>query len=398
MTDFYADAHSSWIATSWLQFKGWENVNPEGSRLSLWRRESDEVAVPLLTDAPDYWRRWRDLVQSLAEIEQSTPEAVLEEFLNEGADISEWRVAHTSAIDETIPLSTLHTLTGSVKSAVIAAANATISPRGYFGHSIPKKAREAAELARAGQTRRGSYVLPIISRLPSLRPDRQSTLDVQAELRPYQRQVMLTMSAAMERLHTLTVDRDSEPSQSAINDAVGLGVSHELVSAVANSLEDPAIGSLTVSFNWARAVPGPDRMRPIEFPADSGALVRHVAERLKDSDVSVEQRVIGSVRRVERRDEDEMGSAIIRANMGGAERSVRMLLNDEEFHEATTALDQRRPIFAIGVVERRSGTMWLFKSVHQFGMLERLSLDEFESYFDSSDSRLRIRVKSEEAT
>jgi len=191
------------------------------------------------------------------------------------------------------------------------------------------------------------------------------------------------MARSLAKLHDLATEYvASEPLLSQVNSGVAVGLSHELCSAIANSLEDPGVEALSVSFSWAASTPSQSTAPEVVFPATLGPSVRRIADSLRGSEIVSEQTVLGSVRHTGRLD-DEIGYAVVRANLGGAERSVRMTLNDENFHLATTALDERKPIVVRGVIERRRGTIWLLNEVTEFGIVEQLQLEELERHFQN---------------
>jgi hypothetical protein len=322
---------------------------------------------------------------SLAQAYDLSASALADDFIYQGSDVTEWSAA-ADQIDHTIPLSTLHTLTGTVKTSVIAAANATLSPKGYFGHSIPMQAREAADLARAGQTREGSYVIPIISRLPVEGPEREGMLDLDVALQPYARQVMGTLSTAVAAVNELAVQSASRPSVSAINESVGAGVSHELCAALADSLENPSIGRVSVSFRWAKAIPWSRDDAEWEFPTEVAPVVRGMANSLKNSPVAGEQRLIGYIRHLDRGEDDELGKVTLRAPLGGAQRSIRLYLPDHWYRVAGSANLERRTVYVRGELERASGRMWEFTRVEDFGIIENLGIDELERMYPSGSS------------
>ena len=367
-------------ANLWLLSHDWKRLNPAATLGALWRRDKAEVLVPLQTDAVDFPRRWDELLDLLSAVHNISPAALADDFLLEGSDVSEWSAAHINLIDNTIPVSALHTLTGTVRSSFVAAANSTLSPRGYFGHSVPRQAREAADRARAGQTREGSYVIPVISRLPLARPDREGAFDLDVALQPYERQVMGTLASALNIVHELAVQSAKSPSQSVINDSVREGVSHELCSALADSLETPSIGQISVSFKWARALPWNRPETRVSFPAEARERVRGMANDLKGSPVVGEQRLVGFVSHFDRGEEDELGRVTLRALLGGTQRSIRLFLSDDQYHTAGEANLNRRTVYVRGNMERTSGRMWEFKDVQDFGIVADLPIEELERY------------------
>jgi hypothetical protein len=133
---------------------------------ALWVRENRELLQPTLRDASDYALRLSQMLQALGNWAERSPDALAEEMVHEGSDVSEWRASGSEGRDFSVPLEDGLTLVQSVRNVFVAAANASIQRRGYFGLSTLKVARQHARVVRMGQTRRGSYVVPIISRVP----------------------------------------------------------------------------------------------------------------------------------------------------------------------------------------------------------------------------------------
>ena len=368
-------------ANAWLASHDWSRVNPESRIAALWHRGTSEVLVPLNTDASDFGRRWTEMLASVSQAHKTSPSSLSTAFVQEGADVCEWAASHPRLIDHTIPVSALHTLSGTVRTSIVAAANATLQPRGYFGHSIPHQARQAADKARAGQTREGSYVIPVISRLPVDPPTPIGTFDLDVALQPFERQVMDTWSRAMSAVHDLAVQGSSEPTTRHVNDSVGVGVSHELCAALADALEAPAIGEISVSFKWGRAIPWHREETDLTFPSEAGEIVRQMANTLKGSPVVGEQRIIGFVRDVHRGEDDEEGRVTLRAPQGGSQRSIRLNLSDQQYKIAGTANLERRTVYVLGTMERSSGRMLEFTDVREFGIVTNLTIEELERYY-----------------
>lgn len=367
-------------ANLWLMTHGWRRLNEGSSIAAFWHRDDSNVIVPMNLRASDFIRRWDEMLTTVSSAHEISPSTLRTAFLYEGADVSEWRAAHSHLIDHTIPVTAAHTLLGSVKSSIVAAASATISPRGYFGHSVPKRAREAADIARVGQTREGSYVIPIISRLPVPDAPVRDTLDLDVALQPYQRQVMDTLAKSMSAVHQMAVVAELGPTTSHLNESVGAGVSHELCAALADALELDAVGELSVSFSWASSIPWHREETTLSFPSDAARTVRVMAENLKDSPVVGEQRLIGFVRDFHRAEDDTEGRVIVRASVGGLQRSIRLHLSDDQYSIAATANDRRRSVFVKGTMAKATGRVWEFTNVTDFGMMEDLPIDELDRF------------------
>src|SRR5262249_11858414 len=131
------------------------------------------------------------------------------------------------------------------KKLVIAAAAATLARRGYFGHSIPTKARDQARKVLVGHTRPGSYVVPVVSRarLPDADWQDGAQLRIVAEVEEaaFDRRMLVTLARGLEVLQELAVNRSSEPSRREVYDGVGDGLSFEMCDGVIRSLKERAV-------------------------------------------------------------------------------------------------------------------------------------------------------------
>jgi hypothetical protein len=365
-------------AASWLAYHGWERVRSRSNVAALWRLGDNEVLQPISSQTADYYRRWSDMLSSLSRFAAKSPEALVDEMLYEGADVCEWR-ASVGITDSTIALEDGHRLVNGARNAFIAAANATIHRRGYFGHHTTKAAREHARAVRMAQTRRGSYVIPIISRVPgatTTSEDERGRFDIQVSSQPFERRVMVQLAEALQAIQELAVGtRRPPPSMRILNERVANGVSHELCSAVADVLTTDSLGDLGVNFSWARRLPTRSDVRRVELPRSSAPIIKNMAEHLRGSEVVAEQTLYGYVRgHVHDRDEDT-GDVTIRAAIGTRERLVRMTLDRTRLHQALMAADELRPVYVTGTLVRDPGRIWQFATVSEFGFAEFIPTD-----------------------
>ena len=149
-----------------------------------------------------------------------------------------------------------------------ASANAALQPRSYYGHSIPDAARDHARSVRMGQTRRGSYIVPVISRLPILEPDDadDAVLFEDVVYQPFARSAMRKLAEGFTALRDLT-HGEGQPTRRAITEAVGQGVSSELCDAIAGTLETESVADLDVTFAWAERLPASRAQSPSDWRA-----------------------------------------------------------------------------------------------------------------------------------
>ncbi len=361
---------------NFLRSAGWLRRSGKNEVASLWYRHRDgaeqEVLLPLRPEAPDYQDRWLDLLEQLAGYEDRSIESMTEAVLYAGADVMEWGVGHESLIDFTIPLADGHRFLDGMRAAVVAATSSTINPKSYFGHTITKQAYQHANQVRIGQTRRGSYVIPLISRLPSVEDaPSQDRLDLHVEVEPFERRVVLRLSEALSTIEDLALQQERAPSPSQLIEAVHSGVSYELCTAVASILEASSIDVVSIAVELASHVPG--RRNPpkqIQLPQRAEPVLHDMAKRLRGSDYVAQQQIYGFVRSFRRDPDERLGTVTVLAETGRVKRQIRMRLQPEDYDNAAQANIERRPVIVTGTLQQEAGRTWWMSEVSSFGFAQ----------------------------
>jgi hypothetical protein len=365
---------------SWLITHGWTKLTTLSDRPALWTLGDSEVLQPTLTTGSDYHLRLEQLLQSLAQLSGDSPAALAEQMLAEGADVIEWRAVGEWGRDDSIPLDDGLLLLQSVRSAFVAAASSSMQRRAYFGHGTLKAARAHARLVRMGQTRRGSYIIPIISRIPGAlahADEAQQTLDLEVTSQPFERRVVVQLAQALARVQNLAVGAGHEPSRRELIESVGDGVSHELCASIDAALSAPSFAAVDVKFTWApRAGLHPD-VRKVEFPRDAQPIVHRMAEALRGSDVIAEQTLSGYVYRITKEPGEDFAEVKIKTSIGKKTRTVTLQLTPEQTHEAHVAHDEERPILVRGRLVREQGRQWFYESLSEFGFAQAAPIEWF---------------------
>lgn len=357
--------------TEWLRIHGWMRTASLGDIAERWQSNAVGVLVPMLPTSPDFTLRWDEMLERLASNFDTDPAGILLAIAKSGSDIAEFKAA--GQIDDSIPLGDASTLIESVRRAMQASANSALQPRSYYGHSLPDAARDHARNVRLGQTRRGSYIVPVISRLPVLQPEEaeDSVLFEEIAYQPFARTAMLTLASGLTALRDLT-HGTTAPAGSRITEAVGVGVSSELCAAVASTLDTDSISELQVRFDWADRLPSSSTPEPIRLERASVPLVRHVGNILRGESVVGRQTLVGYVKRLDRGEDDEVGRITLRILDNDKARNVLMELNDDDYQIAGQANAERRMVTATGILHREPGRALQFTSVQQFHLLEAI--------------------------
>lgn len=357
--------------TEWLLIHGWTQTASLGDIAQRWQNGTTRVVVPMRSSSPDFTLRWSEMLNRLANAFDTDPAGVLLAVAKAGSDIGEFRAS--GQIDDSLPLGDASTLIDSVRRAMQASANSALQPRSYYGHSLPDAARDHARNVRMGQTRRGSYIVPVISRLPILEPDDadDAVLFEDVAYQPFARNAMLRLAHGLAALRELT-HGPAEPNRSRITETVGIGVSSELCDAVANTLETESITELNVAFTWAERLPASSAPEAVRLESDAAALVRQVGSILKGEPVVGRQTFVGYVKRLDRGEDDEVGRITLRALDNDRARNITIDLNDADYHVAGEANTDRRMVSATGVLHREPGHALRFTEVNDFHLIEDL--------------------------
>ncbi len=341
----------------------WVSDHPQSSN----RIGDVEVLVPNIPAAPDFQTRLKILLSDLEAIEQRPIDQIRDEMTRQFIDVTDIKAEHD--LDSSVfPLDASQKLFSSAKKMIIAAAAASLKRRGYFGHSVPKRARDQARGVLVGHTRPGSYVVPIISRarLPNAewQGDRPYLVE-EVEEASFDRRMVVTLSKALDVLHDLAVESEHEPSNRDVNESVSEGLSYELCDGVIRTLRDSAVQDFTVGFNWAPAVPQPSSTsKTITFPSECLPRLRQVARGLRKDVEDKQQVVYGWVEVLASRAQDVGGWVRVHAMVNGRQRIIRMNLDEEDYQKAVDS-HKKYPVMVRGDLHLEEGKQATM-DVHSF--------------------------------
>jgi hypothetical protein len=365
---------------AYLSLHGWQQI--EGGRAaSIWSRQTPEdprgvsLLLPHIERASDYVDRISMLLEELAlELDQPT-EKVRQDAALVHFDVAPIRAADP-AIDDSIPLHAGLDLFAAARKMIVAAAGATERRASHFGRTIPNKARDHAHVVRVGQTQRGSYIVPIISRARYSLADAvpEQHLDMNVERSLYERRVMSTFASAIGTLEEIAVRRGTAPRGAELTDAVDAGVSRELCLGVLKALKSDSISKLSIGFRWAPAsTPPKNAPELVEFPEEAMDSLSSVAERLRTLDLPRRDVLYGVVTELRHRPNDPERRVGVEALVGKRVRTVFMTLTPEQY-EIAQACHERSKVFVRGELRAPVGDRAEMR-VDYFGPDEALNLN-----------------------
>ncbi len=367
--------------TTYLSRSGWTKA--EGGRVAeVWipnaqrkvvQNTSYELLVPLIETAPDFEVRVEILLRNLQRLEQRPSDEIRFDISRQFVDVMDVSAEHD--LDSSVfPLEASHKLFLSAKRMVVAAAAATLKRRGYFGHSVPQRARDQAKNVLVGHTKPGSYVVPVISR--AFVPEApwqgdQPRLVEEVEQAAFDRRTLVTLVRGLSVLYELAVTSDRRPTNSQIYDGVGEGLSYELCNSVLLSLRDPAVEAFDAGFKWAPAVSRPrEQDEAFVFPFGAKENLSYVAQGLRRDEEDREHVIYGWVEMLSSKAEDTGGRVNVHAVVGGRHRAVRMQLDAEDYEKAV-ASHKRQSVVVRGDLHLEEGKQPTM-DVHSFELEQQL--------------------------
>ncbi|MFF7330651.1 hypothetical protein [Streptomyces sp. NPDC008150] len=347
---------------SYLRGSGWRR-SLSGPFAEIWHPRGDDqcsVFVPREKDSPDFLTALKILTKEVSRIENRPERDINLEISRQFVDVTDLRAEDEDIADGTIPLSVGIGLFNSAHRMMVSAAAATLHRQSYYGNSMPRAAHKHARRMRLGQTRPGSYIVPVISsaRFGALVSEEfgEPRLEATADESYFERRMLTTLSRALETLSQLTVVHGRTPSKLDVLGAVDEGVSSELCAAVLDVIGKGGVEAFDVTFNWAPSSPAPRGLpEKIEFPGAAAELIERVEFELKETNAPAERILYGVIRRLALGKNDATGHVTLETMLDGKPRTVGFDLPLHVYRRAAHYHGERRPVIVRGFLDAPPG-------------------------------------------
>jgi hypothetical protein len=322
--------------------------------------DRSSVFVPKAPDSPDFSTALKILTGEVARLENRPEAEIRLEISRQFVDVTDLRAEDADIADGTIPLISGIGLFNSAHRMMVSAAAATLHRQGYYGNSMPRAAHRHARRMRLGQTRPGSYIVPVISsaRFGALVSEDfgEPRLEASADDSYFERRMLTTLSRALETLSEMTVVRERTPRKLDILSAVDEGVSSELCAAVLDVIGKGGVEVFDITFNWAPSSPAPSSLREkIEFPGAAAELIERIEGELKETDAPAERVLYGVIRRLSLKKNDTAGHVSLETVIDGKPRIVSFELPLDVYRRAARYHGERRPVVVRGILDATPG-------------------------------------------
>lgn len=356
-----ASAPSPGDVAAYLLQQGWQ-VLSSNAQWAVYRKAMGETAftieVPQQTAAMDYPRVVGFLLEDLARIEKRPPGAVLRDLKASAVDIV--RLAIDSAItrDGRIPVEAGRRVYEACRDLLLAAACAVLGPRPVFSKRKPDEAMKLLDRARFGQTEFGSFVLTMeCSIAPRLEPSLPDLGDPDA---PLERKTSVLLATALREAEAAVRESAATGSLDPFAKRMESGVSANLCDAVASIIDATTAETLAASFSFSGRRPlAKEVPREIRFSGDTAPILKEAATRLRDKATWADAEVAGSVVQLNSTNPADGGEVVLKAEIDGKLRSVRVDFDQTAYIQAIEAHRTGQWIRCTGELAREGNSMAL---------------------------------------
>lgn len=339
MTSAGEDVPTPSSVSGYLRSSGWSPVDADDV-WARWRLEVDGrelvLTVPLRGHAPDYPRRFQELVDDLRRVEQRGAEPIVRDIRSSGSDVIRLRLRGASEYGR-ISVEQGARAFLRTRDLLLAAACAAIEKRPIYARRKPARAVEYLQRTKFGPTEGGSFVLTIESAVPPQLT--ASSEDPKDEPEPFERAVCLTLAEAASAARRIVDQVSVTSSHETVEAGVSRGVSSNLCEALAGLLDDAgASQSLELGFRWAAARPAPEAPRRVVFEPDAAPFLSEMGRTLREGSEIRDFELLGPIHKLSSGAPEQGGEVVVVSTLEPLPgRKVRVALAGSAYLHAARA-------------------------------------------------------------
>lgn len=342
--------------SSYLRLHGWKQVDLDPDRFATWIKPNSvrgdfEVLLPLATTFRDFSLRVRELLDTLCAEEQRPAEEIVEDLTSPHSDVVRARLAPDGSLDGTLPLDSGAGVFQQMRDLMLAAACAAWTPRSVFAKRKPDQAMQFLRDARIGQTRRGSYVVTVLSPVPPALTTNGHLFDDGAE--PFSRKATRTLATALNATVRGVEQAAATGKLDALTQAVESGVSANLCDAILGMNRSGGDEGIEFSFSWAASREAPTNLpTKLRLSADAMPYLDEVSRCFRQTAEIEGVEVLGLVQKLERVEGENAAKVTVLGTVDGNRRTVHAELTGADHSLAIRAYENRLPIACTGELVR----------------------------------------------
>jgi hypothetical protein len=361
-----SDAPKPAAVSAYLRSTEWELVGGNDFWATFRKQfESDEVIleVPLKGQAPDYPRRFRELVDDLRKVERRTTDALVRDIRSSTNDVLRLRLFGN------LPHGRISVEEGArafqkTRDLLLAAACAAVEKRPVYSRKKFLDATGYVNRAQFAPAESGSFVMVVETTVPpELEPDQQRMHvdeDPAADAEPFNRSVGLTLARATGAARRIIDQVSVTNSVGSIVDAVAEGVSSNLCEALAGLVDPDLSRSLEIRFRWAATrLPKLPVPKQVVFESSVSPFLTTIARTLREQVNIDEFEFVGPIYKLTSSSPELGGEISVAMVEPWRGRKVKVVLDARAYQQATLAHGAGQWISLEGELTRVGGSMVL---------------------------------------
>jgi len=346
--------------SAYLRSVGWVPVDADAS----WARFRNTFAgeevileVPLRAHAPDYRRRFAELIADLRRIERRTAEQLLRDIRSSSSDVIKIRL-RGGADGGRISLEHGARAFQRTRDLLLAAACAAVETRPVYSRRKPDLAMDYVHRTRFGPTEAGSFVITVESIVPPQIVTQPELPGMEPE--PFDRAVGLVLARATTVARRIIDEVSMTSSSTPIVAGVEHGLSSNLCDALAGLIEAGLSQSVELRFRWAAARPtAADVPREVIFESETAPFLSEMARTLRERSTIAEFELVGPVYKLTSPAPGAGGEITVAMTDPWPGRKVRVELPGQAYQQATSAHGAGQWISVEGELVHQGGLLVL---------------------------------------
>ena len=351
---------------AYLRANGWHQEQ-RLERGAFWRKESNELLLPLDSNLRDFANRMAEVLQMLERAEQRSQLEILEDLMMVSADVIRPRLPGADG-EGSLSLEHGTIVYEQARNLMLAAACAAIERRTLYAKRKPEQAMQYLRHARFGPSKQGSYIVTIISPVPPKLSSAKDLFGEELGLEPFERRTVRVLAEALGAIASAVREAAVTGEIDPMKAAVERGVSANLCEAILGLDEGGGGKGVEFTFSWSasRGIPSHAKSSIALMP-DVMPILAETARVFRETATVEGSEVIGTVQKLEHQ-ESERGKVTVLGTADGVPRTVVMELSGEDHVRAIRAYEERIPVKCVGELARE-GKSWVLNNAREFALL-----------------------------
>ena len=324
----------------------WEKTFSQENTLEIWKTQYEEkffeILLPLRDNFLDFSQKYMQVFDELCSRYNKDIEGIINLINGMTIDVVQVRAKGSDLYDGSIPMGEGVDLFVNAKELMMAAALAANKKKKMFLGSLPDMTTAFLNSLFFGQTEIGSYVVNIkvpINTSTSLDPENleDDGLGVDST---YSRKVTKTLSEGLKSLRRTVTEFNNSRDETIFIETVEHGVSSNLCDAIVGISNKISKREIAIAVRYPVNI-DENIEELVEFRKDDIEVIERISSVFKEETTQQDVTISGYVSKLHRDEKEEAGNITLKAFLDGAEKSVKISLDKDDYEKAIIAHEKK---------------------------------------------------------